>query len=38
MHPSLCLSKRQEELLTEFAKIEQEQSGKKNLWEKFFGS
>ena len=22
---------------TEFAKIEQEQSGKKNLWEKFFG-
>ncbi len=32
------LTKRQEELLTEFAKIEQEQSGKKNLWEKFFGS
>lgn len=31
------LTKRQEELLTEFAKIEQEQSGKKNLWEKFFG-
>jgi molecular chaperone DnaJ len=32
------LTKRQEELLAEFAKIEQEQSGKKNLWEKFFGS
>jgi molecular chaperone DnaJ len=31
------LTKRQEELLAEFAKIEQEQSGKKNLWEKFFG-
>jgi len=31
------LTKRQEELLGEFAKIEQEQSGKKNLWEKFFG-
>jgi molecular chaperone DnaJ len=32
------LGKRQEELLAEFAKLEQEQSGKKNLWEKFFGS
>ena len=32
------LTKRQEELLQEFQKIEQEQSGKKNLWEKFFGS
>jgi molecular chaperone DnaJ len=31
------LTKRQEELLSEFSKIEQEQSGKKNLWEKFFG-
>ena len=31
------LTKRQEELLTEFAKIEQEQSGKKHFWEKFFG-
>jgi molecular chaperone DnaJ len=31
------LTKRQEELLQEFQKIEQEQSGKKNLWEKFFG-
>ncbi|MBI3856171.1 MAG: molecular chaperone DnaJ [Planctomycetes bacterium] len=31
------LTKRQEELLAEFTKIEQEQSGKKNLWEKFFG-
>jgi len=31
------LTKRQEELLAEFAKIEQETSGKKNLWEKFFG-
>ncbi len=31
------LNKRQEELLSEFSKIEQEQSGKKNLWEKFFG-
>ena len=31
------LNKRQEELLTEFAKIEQEQSGKKHFWEKFFG-
>jgi len=31
------LTKRQEELLAEFSKIEQEQSGKKNLWEKFFG-
>ena len=31
------LTKRQEEILAEFAKIEQEQSGKKNLWEKFFG-
>jgi molecular chaperone DnaJ len=32
------LTRRQEELLQEFQKIEQEQSGKKNLWEKFFGS
>lgn len=32
------LTKRQEELLQEFQKIEQETSGKKNLWEKFFGS
>jgi molecular chaperone DnaJ len=32
------LTKRQEELLQEFQKIEIEQSGKKNLWEKFFGS
>lgn len=32
------LSKRQEEILQEFQKIELEQSGKKNLWEKFFGS
>lgn len=32
------LTRRQEELLQEFMKIEQEQSGKKNLWEKFFGS
>jgi molecular chaperone DnaJ len=32
------VTKRQEELLQEFQKIEQEQSGKKNLWEKFFGS
>jgi molecular chaperone DnaJ len=32
------LTKRQEELLAEFTKIEQEQSGKKNLWEKFFGT
>jgi molecular chaperone DnaJ len=31
------LTARQEQLLSEFAKIEQEQSGKKNLWEKFFG-
>jgi molecular chaperone DnaJ len=31
------LTKRQEEILSEFSKIEQEQSGKKNLWEKFFG-
>jgi len=31
------LTKRQEELLAEFSRIEQEQSGKKNLWEKFFG-
>ena len=31
------LTKRQEEILAEFAKIEQEQSGKKNFWEKFFG-
>lgn len=31
------LSKRQEELLQEFQKLEQEQAGKKNLWEKFFG-
>jgi molecular chaperone DnaJ len=31
------LTKRQEEILAEFSKIEQEQSGKKNLWEKFFG-
>jgi molecular chaperone DnaJ len=31
------LTKRQEELLAEFAKIEQEQSGKKHFWEKFFG-
>jgi len=31
------LTKRQEELLSEFSKIEQEQSGRKNLWEKFFG-
>ncbi len=28
---------RQEELLREFAKIEQENAGKKNFWEKFFG-
>jgi len=32
------ISKRQEELLQEFAKIEQENSGKKTLWERFFGS
>jgi molecular chaperone DnaJ len=32
------LTKRQEELLQEFQKIDLEQSGKKNLWEKFFGS
>ena len=32
------LTKRQEELLQEFHKLEIEQSGKKNLWEKFFGS
>jgi molecular chaperone DnaJ len=32
------LTKRQEELLQEFSKIEQENAGKKNLWEKFFGS
>ena len=32
------LTKRQEELLEEFRKIEQENSGKKNIWEKFFGS
>jgi molecular chaperone DnaJ len=32
------LTKRQEELLAEFSKIEQENMGKKNLWEKFFGS
>jgi len=31
------LTKRQEEILAEFAKIEQEQSGKKHFWEKFFG-
>jgi len=31
------LTKRQEELLSEFSKIEQEQSGKKHFWEKFFG-
>jgi molecular chaperone DnaJ len=31
------LTKRQEEILREFAKIEQENAGKKNLWEKFFG-
>src|SRR4029078_5197560 len=30
-------TKRQEELLSEFSKIEQEQSGRKNIWEKFFG-
>ena len=32
------LTKRQEELLQEFHKIEQEQSQKKPFWEKFFGS
>jgi molecular chaperone DnaJ len=32
------LNKRQEELLQEYAKIEQENSGKKTLWERFFGS
>jgi molecular chaperone DnaJ len=32
------INKRMEELLQEFQKLEQEQSGKKNLWEKFFGS
>jgi molecular chaperone DnaJ len=32
------VTKRQEELLQEFAKIEQENSGKKTLWERFFGS
>lgn len=32
------LTKRQEELLKEFAKIELDNHGKKNLWEKFFGS
>ena len=32
------LTKRQEELLAEFAKIEQQNAGKKNLWEKLFGS
>lgn len=32
------LTQRQEELLVEFRKIEQENSGKKNIWEKFFGS
>ncbi len=31
------LTKRQEELLAEFAKIEQENAGKKHFWEKFFG-
>lgn len=31
------LTKRQEELLQEFQKIEQETQGKKKLWEKFFG-
>jgi len=30
------LTKRQEELLAEFQKIEQEQAGKKSFWEKFF--
>ena len=32
------LTKRQEELLAEFSKIEHENMGKKNLWEKLFGS
>jgi molecular chaperone DnaJ len=32
------LTKRQEELLQEFAKIEQENAGKKNWWEKILGS
>lgn len=31
------LTKRQEDLLGEFQKIEHENAGKKNLWEKFFG-
>jgi molecular chaperone DnaJ len=31
------ITKRQEELLLEFQKIDQEQSGRKNLWERFFG-
>ena len=32
------LTRRQEELLAEFQKIEQEQAGKKNFWERFFKS
>ena len=31
------ITKRQEELLKEFAEIEQEQGGKKSIWEKLFG-
>ena len=32
------LTRRQEELLREFANIEQQSAGKKGLWGKFFGS
>ncbi len=32
------LTRRQEEILEEFHRIEQENAGKKNLWERFFGS